>query len=127
VPSFEICDTRIKDWKLKLPDIPADYGCHAGAVLGTTIHPVQGIDLRAMGAVLERNGEVVDMGVGARLLGHPAQTIAWLANTLARYDKSIPKGSLLLSGTFTTPTPAKKGDVFKAVFSQIGEVTVSFV
>ncbi len=126
-PAFEICDTRIKDWKFKLPDIIADYSFQAGAVLGTTLHPVQGVDLRAMGGILELNGEMVDMGVGARLLGHPAQTVAWLANTLAEYDKSIPKGLFLLSGSFTAPAPAKKGDVFKATFSQIGEVTISFV
>jgi len=126
VASFEICDTRIRDWKFELRDIPADYSFHAGAVLGTTLHPVQGMDFRAMGAVMELNGKVVEMGVGAKLLGHPAQTVAWLANTLARYGKSIPKGSFILSGSFTTPTPAKKGDVFKATFSQIGEVTVSF-
>src|SRR4051812_7296503 len=82
-PSLEIVDSRLRNWQIKLADTIADNASSARYVLGSTISPAQNHDLRLMGMVMEKNGELIDTGAGAAALGHPAKAVAWLGNKLA--------------------------------------------
>jgi 2-keto-4-pentenoate hydratase len=50
VPSIEIIDSRIRDWRIKLADTIADNGSSAGVVLGARPVRVSDLDLRNLSA-----------------------------------------------------------------------------
>lgn len=126
IPSLEIIDSRIVDWKIKLPDTVADNASSARIVLGGTITPIKTLDLRTVGMVLEKNGEVAATAAGAAVLGHPAQAVAWLANKLAVYGIPLRKGEIILSGSLTAATPIAAGDFIRADFGPLGDVKTKF-
>jgi len=126
IPALEIIDSRIRDWKIKLPDTVADNGSSARIVLGGVLTFLHAIDLRTVGMVMEKNGEVLATAAGAAVLGHPAQAVAWLANKLAAYGIMLHRGEVILSGALTAAAPVAAGDFFRADFGPLGDVKIKF-
>ena len=126
VPSIEIIDARVQSPR-KLFDTVSDNGAGAGIVLGGRPVKVDEVDLRWVGAIFYRNSEIEETGIAAGVLGHPAMAIAWLANKLAPFDVTLEPGHLMLSGSFTRPVWAEKGDTLHADFGPLGSVAVQFV
>jgi 2-oxo-hept-3-ene-1,7-dioate hydratase len=132
-PALEILDTRILrvDPETKTPrsfvDTIADNAANAGIVLGEARHAPNAFDLRWVGAIVARNGEVEETGLGAGVLDDPASGIAWLANRLDQYGDSISAGDVVLSGSFIRPIEARRGDTFHADFAGFGEVRCEFI
>jgi len=126
IPALEIIDSRIRDWKIKLPDTVADNASSARIVLGGVFTPPHPIDLRTVGMVMEKNGEVLATAAGAAVLGHPAQAVAWLANKLAAYGITLRKGEIILSGSLTAAVPVTAGDFIRADFGHLGDVKIKF-
>jgi 2-keto-4-pentenoate hydratase len=127
MPAFEIIDTRIKDWKIKIQDTIADGASIGRIVVSGALVPVENLDMRYMGLVLEKNGEVVTTAAGAAVLGHPANAVVWLANKLADYGISLKAGEVIMSGSFTAACPVAAGDNLRATFDGLGTVSVRFV
>jgi len=127
IPSLEIIDSRIADWKIKLPDTVADNASSARIVLGGAVTPLPSLDLRTAGMVLEKNGEIAATAAGAAVLGHPAQAVAWLANKLWEYGIPLRKGEVILSGSLTAAIPVAAGDFVRADFGPLGDVKMKFV
>lgn len=117
VPSFEIIDSRLKDWKIKISDTIADNGSHWGVVFGNPITFTNQFDLRHIGLVLERDGKVLGTAAGAAVLGHPASSVAWLANKLSMWDEALEAGSIVLSGSLTPAFDLLPGH-YKATFGE---------
>jgi len=126
IPALEVIDSRITDWKIKLPDTVADNASSARIVLGGKVTPVLGLDLRTVGMVLEKNGEIAATAAGAAVLGNPAQAVAWLANKLAAYKIPLAKGEIILSGSLTAAVPVAAGDFIRADFGPLGDVKIKF-
>ena len=126
-PAIEVIDSRVRDWKIKLCDTVADNGSSARVVLGTTATAVDVTDLRLVGCVLEKNGEVVATAAGAAALGDPAVSVAWLANTLADFDIALKAGEIIMPGALTRSEPVKAGDLIRATYDRLGSVSVRFV
>jgi len=126
LPTIEIIDSRIADWKIKLIDTVADNGSSAKVVVGNKLTPVEGLDLRSVGMVLYKNGEMVATGSGAAALGHPAQAIAWLANKLHEFGIQLKAGELILPGALSAALTVTQGDTVAAHFGPLGSVSVSF-
>ncbi|MGX1307991.1 2-oxo-hept-3-ene-1,7-dioate hydratase [Amorphus suaedae] len=126
VPSIEIIDARVQNPR-KIFDTVSDNGAGAGIVLGGRPVKVDEVDLRWVGAIFYRNSEIEETGIAAGVLGHPAMAIAWLANKLAPFDVTLEPGHLMLSGSFTRPVWAEKGDTLHADFGPLGSVAVQFV
>ncbi len=131
-PSLEILDTRIVrvDPATKktrtVVDTIADNAANAGIVLGgRPLRPLDA-DLRWIGAIVSRNAEVEETGLGAGVLNHPALGIAWLANRLAQYGDGISAGQTVLSGSFIRPIEARSGDTIVADFGVYGSVSCHF-
>ena len=82
LPSVEVVDSRVADWKIKLVDTVADNASSGLLVVGGRMRKVEDLDLRLLGVVVARHGEVIDTGAGAAALGNPARCVAWLANKL---------------------------------------------
>lgn len=100
--------------------------CFGGLVLGSQGISPRSLNLRTLGIVLEKNGQVIDTATGAAVLDNPAKSVAWLANALAQHGRNLQKGDLILSGSATTPHPIAAGDVFYAHFEHLGSVSVTF-
>lgn len=126
VPTIEIIDSRISDWKIKLVDTVADNGSSAKVVVGEKMSEIDGLDLRSLGMVLYLNNEMVATGSGAAALGHPAHAIAWLANKLSEFDITLKAGELILPGALSGAIAVKQGDTVSAHFGSLGTVSVSF-
>jgi len=127
IPALEIVDCRIRDWKIKIQDTIADNASSARVVLGDKLTPVHDLDLRLVGMVLMKNGQVVATGAGAAVLGHPAASVAWLANKLLEFDIPLKAGEIILSGSLTAAPPVAAGDYFRADFDRLGSVSAYFV
>lgn len=126
LPALEIVDSRIKDWKIKLPDTIADNASSGLYVLGGKPVKVDEVDLELLGTVLTKNGELVNTGVGAAALGNPANCVAWLANKLSDFDITLKAGEVILSGALSAAVDAKANDTFTARFAHLGQVSVNF-
>ncbi|HWQ05682.1 MAG TPA: 2-keto-4-pentenoate hydratase [Feifaniaceae bacterium] len=126
--AFEIVDSRIADWKIKLADTIADNASSGRYVLGKRRVSPEGLDLRSVTMKVERTGAgVVSEGVGSAVMGDPAVSVAWLANCLRRYGVLLKRGEIILSGAFSAALPAHKGDEFIAAFSSLGSVSARFI
>lgn len=126
VPSLEIVDSRVTDWKIKLQDTIADNASSGLYVLGGKPLSLDKLDLAQIGVVLYRNGEIMNTGVGAAALGHPAASVAWLANKLHEFGITLKAGEVILSGALSAAVNAEPGDHFHARFAHLGEVSVRF-
>lgn len=126
IPSIEIIDARVMEPR-RIFDTVADNGAAAGLVLGGRPMRPDEIDLRWVGAIFHRNSDIEETGIAAGVLGHPAMAIAWLANKLAPFGTALEPGHMVLSGSFTRPVWASKGDTLMADFGPLGTVSVQFV
>ena len=125
-PAIEIIDSRIRDWKIRIADTIADNASSAGVVLGGRRTSLAGVDLRTIGAVLRRNGEIVQTGAAGAVLGNPATAVAWLANTVHRFGVSLDAGHVILPGSCTRAVDVRPGDVVRADFDVLGPVSIRF-
>ncbi|MEN6417509.1 MAG: fumarylacetoacetate hydrolase family protein [Clostridiaceae bacterium] len=126
--AFEIVDSRVADWKIKLADTISDNASSGRYVLGSKRVSPKSLDLAAVTMSVEQTGRgVVSKGVGSAVMGDPAVSVAWLANCLRGYGVSLKKGEVILSGAFAAALPAAKGDAFCATFSTLGTVTARFI
>ena len=124
---FEIVDSRIQDWKIKIQDTVADNASCGVFVLGDRLVDPRDVDLATCGMVLEKNGEIVATGAGAAALGHPANAVAWLANTLGRLGIALEAGEVILSGSLAIMVPVQAGDNLRVTIGGIGGCSVRFV
>ncbi len=131
-PSLEILDTRIlrhdpaTGTPRKIFDTIADNAANAGIVLGEQQHKIDAFDLHWVGAIVTKNDEVEETGLGAGVLNDPVMGIVWLANRLAQYDQSISAGDVVLSGSFIRPVETQHGDHIHADFGAFGHVSCTF-
>lgn len=116
IPSFEVIDSRIKNWKIKIQDTIADNASIGRVILGSTLKDILGLDLRTVGVVVKKNGEIIQTAAGAAVLGSPVNSVAWLANKLSEYGVSLKAGEIILSGSLIAAIDIKKGDVVQAEF-----------
>lgn len=126
VPALEVIDSRYRDFKFDLPSVVADNASSARYVVGSTRWPIDDLDLRTISVVVERNGALVASGTGAAVLGHPALSLAMLANLLAPREELIPAGTFVMTGGITEAIAAKPGDRFVARYEHLGSVSVGF-
>jgi 2-oxopent-4-enoate hydratase len=127
MPSLEIIDTRYKTFTLKIEDSVSDIASISKIVLGGKMIPIGALDLRYTGLVFEKNGEVISTAAGAAVLGHPAASVAWLANKLGSYGVQLHKGDIIMSGSFIAACCVQTGDYVQATFDHIGSVGTRFI
>ncbi|NWD48033.1 2-oxopent-4-enoate hydratase [Pseudomonas gingeri] len=127
MPCFEIVDSRIRDWKIRIQDTVADNASAGAFVLGDAGVTPHEVDLACVGMTLEKNGEIVATGAGAAALGHPANAVVWLANTLGRLGIGLKRGEVILSGSLAAMVPVKPGDQLRMSLGGIGSASVRFV
>ena len=131
-PSIEILDTRIlradpeTGQTRKIFDTISDNAANAGIVLGPQRHDIDAHDLRWVGAITTRNGEVEETGLGAGVLNDPVESVVWLARRMAQYGQAIEPGQVILSGSFIRPIECPAGAEIHADFGPFGSVDINF-
>ncbi|HEY4985256.1 MAG TPA: 2-oxo-hepta-3-ene-1,7-dioic acid hydratase [Bradyrhizobium sp.] len=132
VPALEILDTRIErvdpqtKATRKIFDTIADNAANAGIVLGgRPLRPLDA-DLRWIGALCFKNGQLEETGLAAGVLNHPATAVAWLANKIAPHGLALEPGQVVLAGSFIRPIETRKGDTIQADYGSYGSVSCYF-
>lgn len=131
-PSLEILDTRIlradpaSGQPRKIFDTISDNAANAGIVLGAEKHRIDAHDLRWVGAIVAKNGEVEETGLGAGVLNDPVESVVWLARRMSQYGQQIEAGQVILSGSFIRPVECPPGADIEADFGPFGAVSIRF-
>ncbi|NMQ18286.1 2-oxopent-4-enoate hydratase [Candidatus Competibacter phosphatis] len=127
MPCFEIVDSRIQDWKIKIQDTVADNASCGVFILGGVRADPRRLDLALAGMVLEKNGEVISTATGAAVQGSPVNAVAWLANTLGRLGITLKAGEVILSGSQSPLVPVVAGDSLYCSVGGLGNAAVRFI
>jgi 2-oxo-3-hexenedioate decarboxylase len=127
LPAIEVIDSRFKDFKFDLQSVIADNTSAARYVVGGSPRRPDGLDLRLLGVVMERNGDVVGTAAGAAVMGHPAASVAALVKWLAGSGKALSAGSLVMTGGVTEAVAVHAGDHVTARVQHLGTVGTRFV
>jgi 2-oxo-3-hexenedioate decarboxylase len=126
-PAIEVIDSRYRNFKFDMRSVVADNSSSSRFVVGGLARAVADVDVRTLGVVLEKNGIPVAFGAAAAVLGHPAASVALLANMLARRGEVIPAGSLVLTGGVTEAVAVEAGDAITVRVQSLGSVSLRFV
>lgn len=121
---FEVIDSRIINWQIKLPDTVADNGSSSRVLLGDQHFAPGELALDSLDTELEIDGKVVETGNTRDILGHPASGIAWLANVLANYGIKLKAGHIVLPGTCVRSRRIGGHHEVKGRIGGLGEVTL---
>lgn len=127
LPCFEIVDSRIRNWRIRLQDTVADNASAGMFVLGERAVDPRSVDLSTCGMVLEKNGVIECTGAGAAALGSPVNCVAWLANALGRFGTALRAGEIILSGSLGALVPVAAGDSLHLSIGGIGSASVRFI
>lgn len=122
--AMEIVDSRFADWRIKLADTVADLASNGAMVMSETVVPLADADVRLIGMVMTRNGELVDTGAGAAALGNPLAVVAWLANTLGADGIALQPGHVIMTGALHAAVPMQPGEHYVAEFDRLGSVSI---
>lgn len=126
MPCFEIVDSRIENWQIKIQDTVADNASCGLFVLGDSAVDPRKVDLSTCGMVVEKNGAIISTGAGAAALGSPVNCVTWLANTLGQFGIALKAGEVILSGSLVPLEPVQAGDYMRVDIGGIGSASVRF-
>ena len=127
MPCFEIVDSRISNWKIKIQDTVADNASCGVYVLGDASADPKGLDLPNLKITVWKNGELLSQGVGSAVQGNPLTAVAWLANTLGRFGIPFKAGEVILSGSLVPLESVQAGDKMTMELHGVGRAAVQFV
>jgi 2-oxo-3-hexenedioate decarboxylase len=127
LPAVEIIDSRYRDFKFDITSVVADNSSSSRFVTGGRCLPVDHMDLRTVGVVMEKNGEIVELSTGAAVLGNPAESVAMLANMLAERGEGIPAGTFVMTGGVTAAVAVGPGDSIVVRYHDLGSLSMRFV
>lgn len=127
IPCFEIVDSRIENWNIKIQDTVADNASCGLFVLGERETDPTGIDFPALNMTVQKNGTLLSQGLGSAALGNPLTCVAWLANTLGEFGVELCAGDVVLSGSWVPLEPVQAGDHMELEIEGLGSASVHFV
>ncbi|MBW2102525.1 MAG: fumarylacetoacetate hydrolase family protein [Deltaproteobacteria bacterium] len=120
--AVELVDCRIAGWSPTVEEAVADNAFHAGVVLGPYIKPLHGYDPALEGVIMRKNGMLLASACGVEAMGSPLHVVSWLADHLARFDRQIEKGDIILTGSLTEFFHVSAGDVLEISYSTLGSI-----
>lgn len=125
-PCFEVVDSRIRDWQLKIQDTVADNASCGSFILGSAQGDPRKLDITMAGMTVYKNGTLFSTGVGAAVQGSPVNAVVWLANTLGKLGLPFLAGEIILSGAQSIVVPVSEGDELFCTIGGLGSCTARF-
>jgi len=102
----------------------SDFGAHQYSVIGSAFKNWQSLDLQSHPLSLSINAKTVATGhSGLSIYGNPLAFVCWLLNQPAMAN-GLKAGELISCGTCTGAIAVKTGDVIRADYAVMGELTV---
>jgi len=126
MPCFEVVDSRIDNWNIKIEDTVADNASCGLFILGDQAISPRKIDLSTCGMVVEKNGAIISTGAGAAAMGNPVNCVTWLANTLGKFGIALKAGEVILSGSLVPLEPVVAGDFMRVSIGGMGSTSLRF-
>lgn len=124
---FEIVDSRIHNWQIRIQDTIADNAsCGVFVISDQQVDP-RTLDLSAAHVRVNKNGQFLSEGLSSAVQGSPLQAVAWLANTLGGFDMALKAGDVILSGSLVPLEPIRPGDRMTMDIPGIGSLAVNFI
>ncbi|MEM7135108.1 MAG: fumarylacetoacetate hydrolase family protein [Myxococcota bacterium] len=123
---FEVVDSRVRDWKVKIQDTVADNASCGLFVLGDEHVDPRGLDFPSLKMRVYKNGKPLSEGVGAAALDSPLNCVSWLANTLSEFGITLNAGDVVLSGSLVPLEPVVAGDEMRLEVEGVGTAAVRF-
>jgi 2-oxopent-4-enoate/cis-2-oxohex-4-enoate hydratase len=124
---FEIVDSRIDNWKIKIQDTISDNAsCGVFVISDQGVDP-SNVDFENCAMTIKNKGEVIAIGQGSAALGSPLNCVAWLANTLGKYNIPLKAGDLILSGSLAAMIPGEVGDDMRVEIEGVGSAEFKFI
>lgn len=120
VPALEMIDSRYENFQFTLPDVIADNTSASRVFIGSAMRKPADLELDLVGVTLAVNGELKDLGAGAAVLGHPAQSVAMLAGMLSRKGLKLKAGQVILTGGMTGALMLSPGDTVTVKWDGLG-------
>lgn len=125
-PSFELVDTRFDTPKIAIVDTVADNASCAFFALGDERVDPRRLSLPDISCKLYCDGELISEGAGAAVMGSPLNSVAWLANRLGAFGVRLEAGDVVLPGSVVPFAAIAPGQSWRAEFSGLGSVSLSF-
>jgi len=122
--AVDVLDSRYQGFKFTLTDVVADNASAGAFSLGPIARRPEELELHLIGCVVRVDGEVTMTAAGAAVMGHPAASVAWLANQLAAEGETLKAGQLVFSGGVTAPVPVLPGGSVTFEFDGLGAIEV---
>jgi 2-oxo-3-hexenedioate decarboxylase len=126
-PAVEIIDSRFANFRFGLGDVIADNTSAARVIFGSASIKPTDADLRLIGMVYSKNGEVQSTAAGAAVLGNPWEALAWLARRAWELGRPLEAGQMILAGALADAVFVNPGDNVRVEFDKLGSLSVSFV
>ena len=102
LPSIEIVDHRFAGLdRMSASGLAADNAIHGAWIEGEPVPTFADLDLAHHAVNLSVNREQILTGAGDRVLGHPLNVLAWLANELPVHGLALRAGDLVTTGLAT--------------------------
>ena len=127
MPCFEIVDSRIRDWQIKIQDTVADNASCGVYTLGDNEVSPHDVDLPNLSMKVFKNGELHSEGLSSAVQGNPLTAVAWLANTLGEFGIEFKAGEVILSGSLVPLIPVVAGDRMHLELEGVGTASCSFI
>ncbi|HUB76610.1 MAG TPA: fumarylacetoacetate hydrolase family protein [Solirubrobacteraceae bacterium] len=125
--AIEIVDSRVTRETVGPEYVVADRGRAARYAVGEWVPVAAVADTAAVSVTVFAGGREVAGGSGARVLGDPARSLAWLAGALAQHGLGLEAGDVVLTGTLIAPLPIASGQRIRALFDgPLGAVELGF-
>ena len=125
VGAIEVIDSRFSGYKFTMMDAIADNNSSGYYVSGPVSVAPEQLDLSLEAVLLEVDGEIVDSATGAAVHGHPAEALAFAANTLGERGLALEPGWVVLTGGMTDAVPVRPGARLAAHFTSLGSISLS--
>jgi len=126
IAAIELVDDRYEDWRTTDPaTLVADDFFSVGCVLGDEVPIEAAGDLAALTGTTRINGAEAGRGVGADVLGHPMNALAFLAGNLAARGLRLKAGDIVLTGSLVETRWLQPGDRAEIEISGLGTVGVA--